>query len=216
MLRWFGKSELLGDLLGRLLRHLLGDLACHGSAVSGDVAGVLVGEKGATVSVGALMFALAFFWGVRLPGGAGGGERLRLSFGGSRPLNGSPGRKGRVCFRGRLRGYARALGNDEVLGRLDPLAASVDFGEILDGAKDAFGSGVHAFGAFDGTSQGEAQVGVANGKEVESVGVAINGAQRHLVVFGDVARALPMDKFLFDFVAKVVGADGAVGFVSEP
>lgn len=45
--------------------------------------------------------------------------------------------------------------------------------------------------------------------------MAIHGAQRHLVVFGDVARALPMNKFLFDFVAKVVGADGTVGFVSQ-
>ena len=161
------------------------------------------------------MFALAFVLGWRLLGGAGGGERPRLDSGGSGAPNESSGRKGRVCFRRRLRGDPQALGNDEVLGRLDPLAASVDFGEVLDGAKDAFGSGVHAFGAFDGTPQREAQVGVANGKEIESVGVAINGAQRHLVVFGDVARALPMDKFLFDFVAKVVGADGAVGFVSE-
>ena len=102
-----------------------------------------------------------------------------------------------------------------MLGRLDPLSASVDFGEILDGAKDAFGGGVHPFGAFDGTSQGETQVAVANGKKIASVGVAINGAQGHLVIFGDVARALPMNKFLFDFVAKVVGADGTVGFVSQ-
>ena len=150
-----------------------------------------------------------------LLGKAGGGEWPGLGSGGSGPLNESSGRKGRVCFRRRLRGCARPLGDDEVLGRLDPLAASVDFGKVLDGAKNAFGSGVHPFGAFDGTSQCETQVAVANGKKIESVGVAINGAQGHLVVFGDVARALPMDKFLFDFVAKVVGADGAVGFVSE-
>jgi hypothetical protein len=102
-----------------------------------------------------------------------------------------------------------------VLGRLDPLSASVDFGEVLNGAENAFGSGVHPFGAFDGTSQGETQVAVANGEKIESVSMAINGAQRHFVVFGDVARALPMDKFLFYFGAKVVGADGAMGFVSE-
>ena len=191
-MRWFRKGEF-----------------CSG------LAGVLRGEGGAAFVAGLPMFARAFVFGRRLPGGAGGEERPRWCSGGSRPLNESPGRKGRVCFRDRLRGYARALGNDEVPGRLDPLAASVDFGEVLDGAKNAFGSGVHAFGAFDGASQREAQVSVANGKKIESVGVAINSAQRHLVVFGDIARAFPMDKFLFDFGAKVVGADGAVGLVSE-
>ena len=63
------------------------------------------------------------------------------------------GAEGTRMFQAPLARLPRALGNDEVLGRLDPLAASVDFGEVLDGAKNAFGSGVHPFGAFDGTSQ---------------------------------------------------------------
>ena len=78
--RWQRQGEIVGpvrkcEFMGRLMGDFLDRL---GSVVTGDVAGVLVGEKGATASVGPLMFALAFAFGGRLLGGAGGGECPRL------------------------------------------------------------------------------------------------------------------------------------------
>ena len=96
------------------------------------------------------------------------------------------------------------------------MAATVDFGEELNGAEDAFGSHDHALGAFDDASQGEAKVVFADGEKIEGLGVAVNGAEWDVVVFGDVARAFPVDEFLFDVVTKLVAADGAMGFVGLP
>ncbi len=102
-MRWFRKGEFLGGLLGDLLDNLLGDLVRHlGNVATGDVTGVLVGEKGATASVGLLMFALAFVFGRRLLGGAGGGEWPRLGSSGSGPLERIGGAEGRRMFQAPL------------------------------------------------------------------------------------------------------------------
>jgi len=78
-------------------------------------------------------------------------------------------------LRGLRRSRAGAGGDDYVGGKLDPLAFIVDAGEGVNGANDVGAvSTRNAFGAIDDVAQGEAKIGIANGKEIEGVGAAVD------------------------------------------
>ena len=74
------------------------------------------------------------------------------------------------------RGRAGARGDDYVGGRLDPLAFVVEAGEGVNGADDVSTVNIgNMFGPVDDVAQREAKITVAKGKEVEGVGMAIDG-----------------------------------------
>ena len=67
-------------------------------------------------------------------------------------------------------------GDDNVGGRLDPLAFVVEAGEGVNGADDVGTVNIgNMFGPVDDVAQGEAKITVAKGKEIEGVGMAIDG-----------------------------------------
>jgi hypothetical protein len=99
-------------------------------------------------------------------------------------------------------------------GRIDPLALVVDAGESVNGADNVSGGYVEAtLGFVDDVTQREAKIAVADGKEIQGVGVAVDRALLDAIDIPDFVGTMPMDEFLFDVFAVRMAADGAAGFV---
>ena len=71
---------------------------------------------------------------------------------------------------------------DDVRGRLDPLAVRVDVSENFGGADDGVGGHVTDFvRAIDDQAERATNVAVASGEEAGSMGMAIEGAAIHVI-----------------------------------
>src|SRR6185437_520832 len=90
--------------------------------------------------------------------------------------NGRP--KGRPYERvgGRIGFAAQDVGDDDLFGRIVPLAVVVEAGGVgAGGGHDGGGSGSDVAGLFEDVLEGEAEVAAADFVEPEGVSVAING-----------------------------------------
>ena len=75
---------------------------------------------------------------------------------------------------------------------LDPLTFGVDVGKGVDGPDNVRATKVgNAFGAIDDVAQCEAKIAVASRKEIEGVGVAVDGAALDAKKLPHRARARP-------------------------
>jgi hypothetical protein len=100
-------------------------------------------------------------------------------------------------------------------GRLDPFTVVVNAGEGVNGLDESTGGDIgDALGFVNDVAQGEAKIAVADGKEIEGMGVTVNGATLDTVNISRGARAQPMDELLFNRVTVGVAADGAASFVT--
>lgn len=115
---------------------------------------------------------------------------------------------------GDLSHMARRTGrNDDVRGRLDPLAGVVDATEGVHGTNNGVGSRVDKARAFNQVAESETNVAVTPLKEIGRMGVTKNGGAAHLVFNGDVAGRMPVDEFIVYGVAFRMPADGAAALV---
>ena len=96
------------------------------------------------------------------------------------------------------------------------MAFAIDAGVGVYGFDDGVGSHDRdTVNSIDHVAEGEAQVAVASGEEIQSMCVAIDGAFGDIVVVGDVSWAMPVDEFLLEGCAKLVLTDAAARFVDE-
>ncbi len=102
------------------------------------------------------------------------------------------------------------VGDDALLGRLDPLAFLVEAGAGADSIDDFVGGGDDAFGFFDDEFERTDGVAAAFGVEAGGLYVAVDGGGVEGVVFaGDASGAVPVEVVVFDGRAVGVAADGA-------
>jgi len=97
--------------------------------------------------------------------------------------------------------------------RVDPAAVFGDVSEDAHGLDDGFGGDWDALDLLKDVRERKAEIFAAALEELESVGVAVDGALGELVALGEGARAAPSQEFLFDLVALRVLADGALSSV---
>jgi hypothetical protein len=93
------------------------------------------------------------------------------------------------------------IADDNLFGRVDPVAVVGDMSEDANGADDGMGGDLDVGGLFHDVSQGEADGMSAAEEESEGVSVAVKGALVNLVVADDILTAMPLEKFLFDVTA---------------
>ncbi|MGB9403418.1 MAG: hypothetical protein WCA98_07755 [Candidatus Acidiferrales bacterium] len=67
------------------------------------------------------------------------------------------------------------MGDDDAVGRVDPVAVGGDAGIGADGADDAVAGNDGAIGVLDELFEGIAEIAAAAGVEAGGVGVAIKG-----------------------------------------
>jgi hypothetical protein len=102
-----------------------------------------------------------------------------------------------------------AGGEDDLFGRLDPLAGVVDVGVGADGADDGVGGSHAAFGLLDDEFEGVADFAGAAGEEAGGVSVAVDGRSRDAKFESHVFGTAPVEEALFNGVAFGMGADAA-------
>lgn len=103
--------------------------------------------------------------------------------------------------------------DDDVRGRLDPLALVIDAGEVVDGADDGVGGGCDVVHAFNEATECEAQSAVAPSVEPNGADVTIERGTAEIVVADYIVRRAPFYEIGFDFLAIAMRADFAVAFV---
>lgn len=102
------------------------------------------------------------------------------------------------------------VGDDELFGRIDPLAFLVETAAGADGVDDFVGGGDDAFGFFDDEFERTDGVAAAFGVEAGGLYVAVDGGGVEGVVFaGDACGAVPVEVVVFDGFAVGMAADGA-------
>ncbi|MGA9885641.1 MAG: hypothetical protein WBQ34_18135 [Candidatus Acidiferrales bacterium] len=89
------------------------------------------------------------------------------------------------------------------------MAFVVQAGEEADGADDGVGGDFDGLSLFDDVAKGEAKAAIALTEEIGGVGVAVDSAAVEFVGFGDGVDLSPVEKFLVDFVAFGMVANGA-------
>jgi hypothetical protein len=111
--------------------------------------------------------------------------------------------------------FGAAAAVDRRIGRsVEQVAAVVEPGVGADRADDGARIGRDQVGLFDEWLQREPDHLPAALEESEGAGVAIDGrGAREVVIFRDVFRAVPAEKFFFDGLAIGMLADGAFAFV---
>ena len=102
------------------------------------------------------------------------------------------------------------VGDDALLGWIDPLAFVVEAGAGADGVDDFVSGGDDAFGFFDDEFEGADGVAAALGVEAGGLDVAVDGGGVERGVFaGDACGAVPVEVIVFDGFAVGAAADGA-------
>ena len=106
------------------------------------------------------------------------------------------------------------MGDDRALDGLGPAAVFVDAGMGFDGADDAVGRGLDAFGLLHDEFEAAAATPGALLVEAQGTGVAIDDAAiTKLEFMGDGRGTLPVEESLFNGFALGMAADGAVTLV---
>ena len=112
---------------------------------------------------------------------------------------------------GRVRGASLYyVGDNDALGRLEPLAVGRDLGEGAQGLHDGVAAGFDHLRAFEEELRDRADVEAALFKKAEGVGMAINGrVVLELEFVSDHFSIAPAEEFLLDQFAVGVVANGA-------
>lgn len=103
--------------------------------------------------------------------------------------------------------------DDGVLGRFDPAAVASEMGEDADGGNYGLGVDFDVGGLLEDVREREANRGASARVESEGVSVTVESAIGDFVGAGDVAAAMPIEKFLFDECPLRVMANSAFAFV---
>lgn len=107
------------------------------------------------------------------------------------------------------------VGDEGVLGWVDPVSVFGDLRVDAKGAKDCHAAGRSFVDALDNTFADATKIGATAFDEAGSGGVAVNGgARRELITEGNGGFRAPIDEVGFDGVAVGMVADGAFAGVA--